>query len=388
VQVDGGCGLVASVETISVEVLASPSISSNDVQIDVSGNVDLTATSTGSISWYDANNNLIGTGSTFNTNVVSTTTYYVQATNEIAGSVAEGGKTAQDAVNGQYSNSTFHLLFDANQDVIIDSVLVYAQTAGVRQIELVDNAGTQLIQTSVDVPAGTSYIAVNFSVPAGTGYGLRPVAGSQPGLWRDGNGSAQTFPYNVGNLVSITGTTVAAPNSYNYYYFFFDWHVSTPSYACSSPLEPVTVFVGSVLGCMDATACNYNAIATETDNSCMYPGSPCDDLDPLTQNDVYTANCECQGINGVNDAEINLSNVSLFPNPGSSDFTIKYVAAQNEKLQIEVFSMTGQKVAAIVSTASTGENMIVVDAQKWSQGMYQIQVKGANGTYHMKWMKK
>lgn len=388
VQVDAGCGLVSSLETISVEVLASPSISANDQQIDVSGNVDLTANSTGNISWYDANNNLVGTGSTFNTDVVSTTTYYVQATNEITGSVAEGGKIAQDAVNGQYSNSTFYLLFDANQDVIIDSVLVYAQTAGVRQIELVDNVGNQLTQTSVDVPAGASYISLNFSVPAGTGYGLRPVAGSQPGLWRDGNGSTQNFPYNVGNLVSITGTTVAAPNSYNYYYFFYDWHVSTPSYACTSPLQPVTVYVGTVLGCMDAAACNYNAIATETDNSCVYPGSPCDDQDPLTQNDVYTASCDCQGINGINDAEINLSNVSLFPNPGSSEFTIKYVAGHNEKLQIEVFSMTGQKVTSVAVIASTGENMIVVDAQNWSQGMYQIQVNGANGTYHMKWMKK
>ncbi len=388
VQVDAGCGLVSSVTSVSVEVLASPSVSANDQQIDVSGNVDLTATSNGTISWYDANNNLLGTGATFNTNVVSTTTYYVQATNEIVGSNAQGGKVAQDAANGQYSNSTFYLLFDANQDIIIDSVLVYAQTAGVRQIELVDNAGNQLTQTSVDVAAGASYITLNFDVPAGTGYGLRPVAGSQPGLWRDGAGSAQNFPYNVGGLASITGTTVAAPNSYSYYYFFFDWHVSTPSYACESPLQPVTVFVGAVLGCMDATACNYNAIATETDNSCMYPGSPCDDLDPLTQNDVYTASCECQGVNAIENVDLNLSNVTLFPNPGSSEFTVKYVATQNEKLSIEVYSLTGQKVASLSANATLGENFVNVDTQNWSQGIYQIQVKGVHHTYHMKWMKK
>lgn len=389
VQVDAGCGLVNSTESISVEVLASPTVDAQDVQIDVSGNVDLTATSNGtSISWFDANNNLVGTGNTFNTSVVNTTTYYVLATNTIQGAQATGGNAAQDAVNGQYSNSTFHLLFDANQDIIIDSVLVYAQTAGVRQIELVDNAGNQLTQASVDVPAGASYITLNFDVPAGTGYGLRPIAGSQPGLWRDGNGSTQNFPYNIGNLASITGTTVAAPNSYNYYYFFYDWHISTPSYTCESPLQPVTVFVGAVMGCMDAAACNYNAIATETDNSCTYPGSPCDDLDPLTQNDVYTANCECQGVNDVANWNGSSNAVAVFPNPGSQDFTIKFVSKQSEKLNVVVYGVTGQKVYSSNFNTTIGDNLIIVDAQNWSQGMYQIQLQGSQETFNVKWIKK
>jgi hypothetical protein len=83
-----------------------------------------------------------------------------------------------------------------------------------------------------------------------------------------------------------------------------------------------------------------------------------------------------------------LSNVTLFPNPGSSEFTVKYVATQNEKLSIEVFSLTGQKVASLLANATLGENFVNVDTQDWSQGIYQIQVKGVHHTYHMKWMKK
>jgi len=55
----------------------------------------------------------------------------------------------------------------------------------------------------------------------------------------------------------------------------------------------------TIPGCTDATACNYNASATVDDGSCAVndclgvcdgtavPGTPCDDGDPTTANDVY-----------------------------------------------------------------------------------------------------
>jgi hypothetical protein len=45
------------------------------------GNVTLGATaSSGTINWYDAGGNLVGTGTSFTTNISTTTTYYVDAT--------------------------------------------------------------------------------------------------------------------------------------------------------------------------------------------------------------------------------------------------------------------------------------------------------------------
>lgn len=51
-----------------------------------------------------------------------------------------------------------------------------------------------------------------------------------------------------------------------------------------------------VLGCMDSTACNYNASATVNDNSCGFPGSTCDDGNTNSINDVYNADCVCAGV--------------------------------------------------------------------------------------------
>ena len=52
-----------------------------------------------------------------------------------------------------------------------------------------------------------------------------------------------------------------------------------------------------VLGCTDATACNYDASlgANTDDGSCEFPGDACDDMDATTENDVLQDDCSCIG---------------------------------------------------------------------------------------------
>ena len=42
-------------------------------------------------------------------------------------------------------------------------------------------------------------------------------------------------------------------------------------------------------------ACNYDADAEANDGSCADPGDACDDGDSGTMNDIYDANCGCEG---------------------------------------------------------------------------------------------
>lgn len=390
VQVDAGCGLISSDEIISVQVFATPTLVANDVQMDVSGPVDLNATGGDVINWYsDANGtNLLNTGSVYSTNVVSTTTYYVETANVYPGVTGVGAKPSQDA-NGQYSNSTFHLVFDALQDITIDSVLVYAQAAGQRSIELVDNTGSVLATGNFNVPAGASYIALNFDVPAGVDYGLRPVGGSNPQLWRDGNGSTQNFPYDVAGLATITGTTVASPNTLNYYYFFYDWHVSTPTFTCSSGLQPVTAYVGDVVGCMDATACNYNPIATTGDNSCLFPGNPCDDGDPSTIDDVYNASCVCEGISVGVDEEITSNGVMIYPNPGNGTAQIALTAQMPTNADLKIYNSLGAVVVSKpLNNLRQGGNVVNINTENLAPGVYTFQINVNEEVHQVRWIKK
>jgi uncharacterized surface protein with fasciclin (FAS1) repeats len=56
------------------------------------------------------------------------------------------------------------------------------------------------------------------------------------------------------------------------------------------------VCAGELLGCTEMTACNYDMAAIVDNGSCQFPGDNCDDNDPATINDVYTADCGCAGI--------------------------------------------------------------------------------------------
>jgi phosphatidylserine/phosphatidylglycerophosphate/cardiolipin synthase-like enzyme len=53
--------------------------------------------------------------------------------------------------------------------------------------------------------------------------------------------------------------------------------------------------IGEISGCMDASACNYNAAAVLDDGSCALPGDACNDNNGATINDVYDASCICIG---------------------------------------------------------------------------------------------
>lgn len=50
-----------------------------------------------------------------------------------------------------------------------------------------------------------------------------------------------------------------------------------------------------VPGCTNYDACNYNSLATIDDGTCYSAGDSCDDADSTTVNDVWTADCVCEG---------------------------------------------------------------------------------------------
>ena len=78
-----------------------------------------------------------------------------------------------------------------------------------------------------------------------------------------------------------------------------------------------------VLGCTDSTACNFIDMATESDSTCTFPGDTCDDGDPLTLVDVLNAACECvdsASVDGIFNAV--WPTLTVHPNPASDRLTV------------------------------------------------------------------
>ena len=72
-----------------------------------------------------------------------------------------------------------------------------------------------------------------------------------------------------------------------------DENTNTINDTYSNDCECVGVLI--FLGCTDNTACNYNENANTDDETCVFPGDECDDNSPDTFNDSYASNCECIG---------------------------------------------------------------------------------------------
>ena len=257
VSVDGECAEPTASEEVVVEVYASPetpTVADSSIPAPASTNLSFDGNE---LHWYDSETSEtpLFIGNAFETPVLdNTTTYWVEDVINHGLEVATGGSSAQD--EGQYhNNSNYWLRFDAYEAIVIESVKVFANSEGERTVAVIDGAGTVLDQVTVDVPEGESVIQLNLEAPAGEGLGLRSLDGN-PQLWRDGQGSNLAFPFEIGELATITSSSVNNPsNATNYYYFFYDWTVATQAVACSSDRVPVTVTV-EVSGIDDLTVLN------------------------------------------------------------------------------------------------------------------------------------
>jgi hypothetical protein len=197
------------------------------------------------VSWYAnfGDGEAIATGNLLNVNITEPTSFWVENEVTFGGETASGGKLTTTANGGQYhTNSSFWLLFDAHTDIILESVRVFADVTGSRTIALIDAQGNTLQSVSIDIPVGESVVDLNFFVPQGTGYGLRTV-GSNPRLWRDGTPATLNYPYDLNGLATITSSTASGGNALAFYYFFYDWQVSTPSFSCVSERVEVALEV-------------------------------------------------------------------------------------------------------------------------------------------------
>lgn len=244
------------------------------------GSVNLAATGTGTLYWFDeaTGGTVLGTGTSFNTPSINTTTiFYVGA-----GAFTESfGARPAPAGTSTTTASNYGLVFDADQPFLLESVQVYATAAGNVVINLTNSAGTVLQTATVAVTAAGATtpqtLTLNFSVPAGTGHRLLAV--SSPAMVRES--ALGGFPYSLGVNGEITSGYISG-NSTTYYYFY-NWKMIsgclTPLEAVTAtvtPADPITITPSSVMRCPSDPATSITASSTY---AYTYTWSPATGLD-------------------------------------------------------------------------------------------------------------
>ena len=202
------------------------------------------SSSSSGVSWFDSLGNYVSSANPFITHQLSPATYYAQ--DSVIAPVDSVGPATISTLGGggNFAGSNPHyMIFDAQADLTIISVVVDASVAGTQVISLYDSLGNMLAATTPTVPAGVSTVPLNFFVPKGTSYGLVGGDGNNAiNLYRNNAVPAGSYPFTIPNLISIDASDVGVGR----YYFFYDWHVEgTP---CISARTPITATVGGCTG--------------------------------------------------------------------------------------------------------------------------------------------
>ena len=106
--------------------------------------------------------------------------------------------------------------------MLIKSAQFYADNPTTVTFELRSSNGAVLDDTTHSLSQGQQQLILNFEVPIGNNMQLG-ISNGNSDLYR--NDAGAIYPYNIGSVMSITGTSAGSPG---YYYFYYDIEVEVP----------------------------------------------------------------------------------------------------------------------------------------------------------------
>lgn len=286
--------------------------------------------------WYDlaTGGTLLGTGTSYNTPVISTTTtYYVDDQFTYAGPINSTGQATHTG-GSLYSATNINGGIDFNVTatctlVSVDVINNTPTTAGTREIQLKNSGGTTINSLVVNI-TGDQVVTLNWVIPPGTGYRLTTNAAlnntnfshNSPDLQRSSSGV--TYPMSIAGVISLTNGWTGTATTASAYYYFYDWKVQSGSTVCTSPRTAVTATVTTTTG-----------ITAATEN------------------------------NGI----------QIYPNPATDEVNITFQAAAEGRTTVELVDITGRIVrTAAIENATAGQN-IRMDVNDLSAGSYTVNIK-------------
>lgn len=289
--------------------------------------VTLTASNSGGTTrWWNkaAGGNILSTGTTYTPLVNGTTTFYVdEAFN--ATSLDLVGPTDKSLGGGSiFSASDIRgLYFDVLKPVILNSVRVYANSTAKRTIEIIDDNGNAVTDTTLNIPANATtgtVININRTLYPGTNYFIK-FRGTVD-CWRNSDGAA--YPFNDGgsNSIVITNSNAGSPG---YYYFFYDWHFTN-------------------------IICNTGRTAVVVTDTCS--------------------------LLGINDLFVN-NHLDVFPNPNNGQFTASFHTDNIDNYVVKVTNTIGQTVYEEKLNNFSGTYSNKIDITLFSKGVYMLSVSNS-----------
>ncbi|WP_185146645.1 fibronectin type III domain-containing protein [Chryseobacterium sp.] len=304
-----------------------------------------TADSGATIHWYDGGGAEVGTGPSYTTPTLTTTTTYYATASVGTGNIPVGKTTFEPSPTSGSGVTNFGLVFDVLSPFTLSSVTIYpissTSASGTVTIDVIDGNNNILHTVTVNTTgapiasAVAQVVNLGFTMLPGTNYKIRPrgftgISGLAFDPSANAPGGSYNYPFTVPGVVSInTSTLSTAPANTarnDLYYYFYDWKISTK---CESASQPVVATV---------------------DSACL------------------------------STSETGKEKLQIYPNPFTDIITISDV---RDLKSITVLDMTGRVVKTILKPASK------INLSELKTGIYLLNLTDQNGsTQVIKVMKK
>lgn len=233
----------------------------------------LTATGD-NVQWYadPFGINPIGSGNTIQLdNLTDTVTVYAQNSAVLEGVDGQAGPASQQGItkyNAAFVNGG--LLFDVLEPIVLHQITVYTDSVGTRIIDI-NNGLDFFYEHQADLSAGKTDISLEIELPVGsytmttnTDINNQEFGANSPYLWRSSEGVL--YPYEVPGVLSITNSTFGS----DFFYYFYDWKISTADKLCGSDFAPATALIDLGTATHEVSTALDGVVVTPnpTDGSC------------------------------------------------------------------------------------------------------------------------
>lgn len=380
----GVCGSDAETKTAFITVGAEAPVTTGASDCGPAS-LTLNAAGSGTVNWYDAATagNLLFTGNTYTTPVLSSTaTYYAENTETASQQTV--GDTRYNTAGSVFNNAFVHgIIFDALQPFTLVSVQINSGGSGTKTLTLKRSDGTVITSTNVTLTTGLNTVTLNWSVPADTG--LQMLAPASPNMYR--NTSGATYPYTLSNVLSMKRST-ASTDPYLYYYYFYNWVVQPQ--ACTSSRVPVLAeILSGPNAAFTHSNSGFNVTFTNTttggttyywefgDGATSTQTSPAHNYSSgAIYNVMLVATNSCGSdtvyqsvdltVTGIN--EPSEGTFSIYPNPAYGAFTLDLGDRTADKIVVN--DLTGRAVAVF----GTATGKVNIDLSAAGAGIYYCKV--------------
>ncbi len=377
------------------------------------GVVNLQATSTGTIYWYEyyITDSIIHTGNTYSPFISSNTNYRVRSTN---GLEATAGYSDNSIGNvGSMSNEQKGLRFYCAEPATLTAVYVYILQPGVVQIRLYDaHTGQYVSNTVQNITGGIGKTKIewnNVSLKGNRTYDMKIEASSVP---LEINTSGISFPITTsGNPITILGYVDSLFHDTADFYNIYDITLSTgcqsnlvsvqgsvyPEFnnAAIAPNGPLVFCQGdsvkfstSPIGSftfqwlknglpIGSTGNTYTAKTAGTYQVIMNNSSGCVDTSSAKNVRVPCMPTFDPVEKSMGADDINSFQFNILYNSDNEELNIKIFSNSSGIYNMKIIDQSGREVINVNEELSAGEHKLSYTVHTFSNGIYVVKMEGA-----------